>query len=104
MVFHNSPESETIRWSIFIVGMNERKSSRGKGRTMTSSNSRVIVRRTSRARQLIERGLTTIEYAIGLLAAATAALILIRVFNDNSFFQALTKWVLDIFAQVLSHI
>ncbi len=71
---------------------------------MTSSNSRVIVRRTSRARQLIERGLTTIEYAIGLLAAATAALILIRVFNDNSFFQALTKWVLDIFAQVLSHI
>lgn len=40
-------------------------------------------------RQLAERGLTTVEYAIGLVAAATAALVLMRIFNDNAFFQFL---------------
>lgn len=58
-------------------------------------------RRRERARQLAERGLTTIEYAIGLLAAATAALILLRVFDDSSFFKALTDWVLSVFQEVL---
>lgn len=58
------------------------------------------VSRAARARALAQRGLTTVEYAIGLLAAATAALILLRVFNDNSFLQALTDWVLSIFSQV----
>lgn len=56
--------------------------------------------RSRRIRELAERGLTTVEYAIGLLAAATAALILLRVFNDNSFLQALTEWVLSVFSQV----
>lgn len=55
---------------------------------------------TRKGKALVERGLTTIEYAIGLLAAATAALILLRVFNDNSFLQALTDWVLSVFSQV----
>lgn len=49
---------------------------------------------------LIERGLTTVEYAIGLLAAAAVALVLLRIFNDNAFFQTLFKWVIDIFTQV----
>ena len=54
----------------------------------------------ARARALAQRGLTTVEYAIGLLAAATAALILLRVFNDNSFLETLTDWVLSVFTQV----
>ena len=49
------------------------------------------------ARRLAQRGLTTVEYAIGLVAAATAALVLLRIFNDNAFFQALMQWVLNIF-------
>lgn len=53
---------------------------------------------TSRtARRLAQRGLTTVEYAIGLVAAATAALVLLRIFNDNAFFQTLMQWVLNIF-------
>ncbi|RMB61203.1 DUF4244 domain-containing protein [Tessaracoccus antarcticus] len=52
-------------------------------------------------RGLAERGLTTVEYAIGLVAAATAALVLLRVFNDNAFFQALMDWILAIFQNLV---
>ena len=52
------------------------------------------------ARQLAERGLTTVEYAIVLVAAATAALVLMRIFNDNAFFQFLYDWVIDIFTNL----
>ncbi|MCC2594388.1 DUF4244 domain-containing protein [Tessaracoccus sp. OS52] len=55
-----------------------------------------------RVRRLAERGLTTIEYAIGLVAAATAALVLLRIFNDNAFFQALFDWVLGVFKLMTS--
>ena len=51
-------------------------------------------------RRLAERGLTTVEYAIGLLAAAAVALVLLRLFNDNQFFQTLFDWVIDIFGKV----
>lgn len=57
--------------------------------------------RSRTARRLAQRGLTTVEYAIGLVAAATAALVLLRVFNDNAFFQALMKWVLNIFTKLV---
>ncbi|RRD47106.1 DUF4244 domain-containing protein [Tessaracoccus sp. OH4464_COT-324] len=50
--------------------------------------------------QLWERGLTTVEYAIGLLAAATVALVLLRIFNDSSFFKMLFDWVSNIFNNV----
>ena len=52
------------------------------------------------ARRLAERGLTTVEYAIGLLGAA-AALLILRIFNDNSFFETAFKFVTDIFSGVL---
>lgn len=58
----------------------------------------------SRHRRLAERGLTTVEYAIGLVAAATAALVLLRIFNDNAFFQALMQWVLNIFANLVGKV
>ncbi|NHB85426.1 DUF4244 domain-containing protein [Tessaracoccus sp. HDW20] len=51
-------------------------------------------------RRLAERGLTTVEYAIGLLAAAAVALVLLRIFNDNTFFKTMFDWVIDIFGQV----
>ena len=57
-------------------------------------------RRGARVRRLAERGLTTVEYAVGLLAAAAAALVLLRIFNDNQFFQTLFDWVIDIFGKV----
>ena len=49
---------------------------------------------------LLERGLTTVEYAIGLLAAAAVALVLLRIFNDNTFFKTMFDWVVDIFGKV----
>lgn len=56
--------------------------------------------RRARVRRLAERGLTTVEYAVGLLAAAAAALVLLRIFNDNSFFETLFKFVVDTFRNV----
>ena len=50
-----------------------------------------------KSRRLAERGLTTVEYAIGLVAAATAAIVLLRIFSDNAFFQMLQEWVLAVF-------
>lgn len=57
----------------------------------------VHVPEKSSARRLAERGLTTVEYAIGLVAAATAAIVLLRIFSDNAFFQMLQEWVLKVF-------
>ena len=57
-------------------------------------------KKISRRARLAERGLTTVEYAIGLLAAAAVALVLLRIFNDNAFFQTMFKWVVDIFGKV----
>lgn len=53
--------------------------------------------RRGRMRRLAERGLTTVEYAIGLLAAAAVALVLVRIFNDNAFFKMLFDWVVQMF-------
>lgn len=54
----------------------------------------------SRLSQLAQRGLTTIEYAIGLVAAATVALVLLRIFGDNSFFQMMFDWVVGLFKDI----
>ena len=59
-------------------------------------------RRRARVRRLAERGLTTVEYAVGLLAAAAAALVLLRIFNANEFFQTLYTFVVDAFRNVTS--
>lgn len=59
-----------------------------------------LVQRSARVRQLAQRGLTTVEYAIGLLAAAAAALVLLRVFNDNAFFKMLFDWVVGAFTNI----
>ena len=48
-------------------------------------------------RTLAQRGLTTVEYALGLLAAATVALVLLRIFGDNEFYKTLFDWVVNVF-------
>ncbi len=53
-----------------------------------------------RSRVLLERGLTTVEYAIGLLAAAAAALVLLRIFNEQPFFEMLYQWVVNVFVNI----
>ncbi|NLE97704.1 MAG: DUF4244 domain-containing protein [Propionibacterium sp.] len=50
----------------------------------------------------LERGLTTVEYAIGLLAAAAVALVLLRIFNDNAFFEVAFDWVVGVFNTISS--
>lgn len=51
-------------------------------------------------RSLAERGMATVEYAIGVLAAAAVALVLLRIFNDNSFFQTLFDWVVGLLKKI----
>ena len=65
------------------------------------SNAIVTARRTTQLRRLAERGLTTVEYAIGLLAAATVAILLVRVFSDNAVLQVVQEWVIGIFGKVI---
>ena len=55
------------------------------------------------SRRFAERGLTTVEYAIGLLGAAAAAMLLLRVFNDSSLFDTIMKWVTDVFTNVAQY-
>lgn len=59
-----------------------------------------VPQQPSRLQRLKQRGLTTVEYALGLLAAATVALMLLRVFNDNRFFATLFEWVVNTFTTV----
>lgn len=56
----------------------------------------------STARRLAERGLTTVEYAIGLLCVAVLVLTLFRIFADNPFFQTLYDWLLGLFGSVIA--
>lgn len=60
------------------------------------------VREKSTVRRLAERGLTTVEYAIGLLCAAILGLTLFRIFSDNSFFQTLYDWLVNIFKSLVT--
>lgn len=71
-----------------------------KGNTM--SNAIVVADRKGKLSRLAERGLTTVEYAIGLLAAATIAILLVRLFSDNLFFEVLFDWVTGVFGKVLN--
>lgn len=65
--------------------------------TLVSTRARLA---TTRACILAERGLTTVEYAIGLLGAAAAALLLLRIFDDNRLFETLFDYVTNIFANL----
>lgn len=58
------------------------------------------VSRKQHLARLWQRGMTTAEYAVGILAAVTLALVLLRIFNDNTFFETLMKLVLDLLGRV----
>ena len=47
-----------------------------------------------RSRRLAQRGMATAEYAVGILAAVTLALVLFKVFQDAKFFKAVLGLVL----------
>lgn len=64
-------------------------------------NTRPTARRLSQAKKLAQRGLTTIEYAIGLLCAAIFALTVFRIFSDNDFFSMLWDWLISLFSTVV---
>lgn len=55
---------------------------------------------TRTKKSLAERGMATVEYAIGVLAAAAVALVLLRIFNDNSFFTTLFEWVVGLLQKI----
>lgn len=65
----------------------------GKGAT-------TVARAHKRAVKLAQRGMSTAEYAIGILAAVTFALVLLRIFNDNQFFKTSFDVVLKVMGWV----
>ena len=52
-------------------------------------------------RQLSERGMATAEYAVGILAAVALALVLMKVFNSDTFLTLVVKLITTIFSKVL---
>lgn len=57
-----------------------------------------------RVRRALERGNTTAEYAVGILAAVALSLVLLKIFTGNDFFSALLKLVLKIIAAIADKI
>ncbi len=51
-------------------------------------------------RRACQRGMATAEYAVGILAAVALALVLLSIFTNNDFFQAMLKFVLNLLTQV----
>jgi len=54
--------------------------------------------------QLAERGMATAEYAVGILAAVALALVLLKVFNADSFLTTITKLISTIFTKLIDWI
>lgn len=51
-----------------------------------------------------ERGMVTAEYAVGILAAVALALLLLKVFSDNSVFTALLHYVTALIGHLSTYI
>ncbi len=58
----------------------------------------------TRGRRLPERGMVTAEYAVGILAAVALALLLLKVFSDNSVYTALLHYVTALIGHLSSFI
>ena len=56
------------------------------------------------APRLAERGMVTAEYAVGILAAVALALLLLKVFSDNSVYTALLHYVTALIGHLSSFI
>jgi len=68
--------------------------------THTAGMSDVPVAGTTKLRRLAERGMATVEYAIGILAAAALALVLLRIITGADFFSVLLKFVVGLIAKI----
>lgn len=53
-----------------------------------------------RLRRLAERGMATVEYAIGILAAAALALVIFKIITGSEFFGVLLKFVVGLIARI----
>ena len=68
--------------------------------TPAAPSTRAVARAQKRAGKLAQRGMSTAEYAVGILAAVAFALALLRIFNDNKFFEGMFKLVLKIITTI----
>ena len=62
---------------------------------------KAIAKVKAKAMALTERGMATAEYAVGILAAVALALVLIKVFNADSFLTIIVKLISEIFSKIL---
>ena len=60
-----------------------------------------LASKATKLRSYLQRGMTTVEYAVGILAAAAFALVMLRVINDNRFFEFLFDTVINLLKQVM---
>ena len=60
---------------------------------------RIAAQRTMR--QMVERGMVTAEYAVGILAAVALALVLMKVFKADTFIDTIVNLVSSIFTKIL---
>ncbi len=58
----------------------------------------------TRNHRIVSEGMVTAEYAVGILAAAALALVLLKVFQNTQFVQALLGLIKAIMAKVTSMI
>lgn len=76
-------------------------------RQISSTRPPVAAVREPRAvprRRLSQRGMVTAEYAVGILAAVALALLLLKVFSDNSVYTALLHYVTALIGHLSSFI
>lgn len=54
----------------------------------------------SKLRSAWQRGMTTAEYAVGILAAVAFALVLLKIISGNEFFTAMLKFVVGLIGKI----
>lgn len=62
--------------------------------------SQAPAKNTVSAVRLIERGITTAEYAVGILGAMAAGLLIFRLFSDNRVFELIFQFI----SKILNHV
>lgn len=58
------------------------------------------VKPTGKLRSAWQRGMTTAEYAVGILAAVAFALVLLKIITGQEFFTAMMKFVVGLIGKV----
>lgn len=49
----------------------------------------------------LERGMTTVEYALGILCAGAVVMVVLRIINSNPFFDAVAQWITNMIHQLI---